>query len=62
MACGTWPENIINFRSGLTNNKPTVKREEVLGRPAVGLSRAIGTQCMQVLGGKEMIIHREEMH
>lgn len=61
MACGTWPENIINFRSGLTNNKPTVSREEVLGRPAVGLSRAVGTQCMQVWGGK-MIIHRKEMH
>lgn len=62
MACGTWPENIINFRSGLTNNKPTVKREEVLGRPAVGWSRAVGTQCMQVPGGKERIIHKEEMH
>lgn len=44
MARGTWPENIINFRSGRTNNKPTVNREEVLGRPAVGLSRAVGTQ------------------
>lgn len=44
MACGTWPENIINFRSGLTNNKPTVEREEVLVRPAVGWSRAVGTQ------------------
>lgn len=42
MACGTWPENIINFRSALTNNKPTVKREEVLRRPAVGWSRAVG--------------------
>lgn len=43
MACGTWPENIINFRSELTNNKPAVKQEEVPGRPAVGLSPAVGT-------------------
>lgn len=62
MACGTWPENIINFRSGLKNNKPTVKREEVLGRPAVGWSPAVGTQCLQVLGGIGMMIHEGEMH
>lgn len=61
MACGTWPENIINFRSGLTNNKPTVKQEEVLGRPAVGWSPAVGTRCMKVLGGIEMI-HEGKLH
>ena len=62
MACGSRPENIINFRSGVTNSKPTVSGEEVPGRPAVGLSRAEGTQCLQVLEGKETIIHKEEMH
>lgn len=56
MACGTWPENIINFRSGLTNNKPAVTQEEVPGRPAVGLSPAVGTlSVLQVLGGIEMM-------
>lgn len=52
MACGTWPENIINFRSGLTNNKRTVEQEEVLGRPAVGLSPAVGTQVYASSGRK----------
>ena len=40
MACGTRPENIINFRSGVTNSKPTVSGEEVPGRPAVRLEQS----------------------
>lgn len=45
VACGIGPENIINFQSGLTNNKPTLNREEVLGGQ-LSAGRAEGTQCL----------------